>query len=224
MKYSRLSISIWVIAGCVGILPGAVFSAETATQIAPPTAKAKFVEILATRQTLNKLRDGGFALYLRHGNTDNSRPDRMPSVDLNDCSTQRELNELGRQVSRDVGQALRKAGIPLSKIHISPLCRVKHTAQEAFPGQKYVIDGGLMYTANLTRQQKQPILARTRALLAAPVTVGKNRLIIAHAPNLMDLIGYFPKEATLVIFHPQGGDGFKYVASIPPTLWPELLR
>ena len=47
--------------------------------------------------------------------------------------------------------------------------------------------------------------------------------MIAHAPNLMDLIGYFPKEATLVVFRPKGEAGFEYVASIPPDLWAVLL-
>lgn len=224
MKYRHLLLPIWALAGCLGFLSAPAFSAETAAKIAPVATKEKFVEIPATREILNKLRDGGFVLYLRHGHTDNSRPDRVPSVDLNDCSTQRQLNEVGRQVAREVGQAMRKAQILIGEIHISPLCRVKNTALEAFPGRKYVIEGYLMYTANLTSQQKQPILSRTRALLSAPVAAGKNRLVIAHAPNLMDLIGYFPKEATLVIFRPQGGGEFAYVASIPPALWPELLH
>ena len=40
----------------------------------------------------------------------------------------------------------------------------------------------------------------------------------------MDLIGYFPREATLVVFRPLGKAGFEYVASIAPAQWPELLR
>ena len=46
-----------------------------------------------------------------------------------------------------------------------------------------------------------------------------NRLLLAHASNLMDLMGYFPKEGTLVVFRPLGDPaGFEYIASIPaPT-------
>ena len=48
--------------------------------------------------------------------------------------------------------------------------------------------------------------------------------MLAHAPNLADTMGYFPKvEATVVIFIPQG-DKFEYVASIRPDMWPALLK
>ena len=123
-----------------------------------------------------------------------------------------------------VGEALRRAKIPIGDIHVSPLCRVRESTLAAFPGQSHVVDRDLMYTANLTAGQKAPIIARTRKLLSSPVAGGRNRLLVAHGPNLMDLIGYFPKEATLVVFRPKGEGRFDYVASIPPGLWPELLR
>jgi phosphohistidine phosphatase SixA len=190
----------------------------------PPVAAAKFAEIPATKEILKQLRLGGFVLYLRHGNTDNSRPDRVPSVDLKDCSTQRPLTEAGRREARVVGEAMLQARIPIGEVRSSPLCRAKDTALAALPGQAFVIDDDLIYTANLTDVQKAPILANTKRLLSTPVAGGKNRLIIAHAPILMDLIGYFPKEVALVIFRPKGEAGFEYLASIPAAHWPELLR
>jgi hypothetical protein len=48
--------------------------------------------------------------------------------------------------------------------------------------------------------------------------------VLAHAPNLFDLIGYFPVEATMVIFAPKGQGQFEYVASITPPHWSKLLR
>ena len=211
----RLAVLTWVLS-CAA-LPAA--AADPATR--PP---ARFVEVFATPQTLQSLRAGGFVLYLRHGNTDNTRADRVPSVDLNDCATQRPLTEEGRQVAARVGEAIRKARIPVAEIRISPLCRVRDTVAIAFPGQAAISDKNLMYTANLTDVQKAPIIANTRHLLSAPVPPGSNRVLVAHAPNLMDLIGYFPREATLVVFRPMGAAGFEYVASVAPAQWPELLR
>ena len=180
--------------------------------------------VLATAQTLQQLRQGGFVLYLRLGFTDNTLPDRASGVDLNDCSTQRPLTAAGHHIAVQVGEAMRKARIPLGSILISPLCRARDTAADAFAGHPYTVDDRLMYTANFTATQKAPIIERTRQLLSTPVP-GGNRLLIAHAPNLMDLIGYFPREATLVVFRPKGErEGFDYVASIPPGLWSELLH
>jgi phosphohistidine phosphatase SixA len=190
---------------------------------APATA-AQFVEIPATTESLKQLRKGGFVLYLRHGKTDNTRGDRVPAVDLNDCTTQRPLTEEGRQMAMRVGEAMRKAQIPVGDIRVSPLCRAKESAAAAFPKQATIVDHQLMYTANLTDAEKAPIIANTRQLLSTPVAAGSNRLLLAHAPNLMDLIGYFPKEGTVVIFQPKNHGNFEYIASIPPMLWADLLR
>lgn len=191
---------------------------------ATDASPAAFTEKPATAEMLAGLRAGGYTLYLRHGYTDNTRSDRSPAVDLNDCTTQRPLNEEGRKLATDIGQSIRKAKIPIAEIHASPLCRVRDTVAAAFPGRASTIDDKLMYVANFTDEQKQPIIRNTRWLLSQPVTNGSNRLIVAHAPNLMELLGYFPKEGTLVIFKPQGDDRFEYVASVPPSAWPALLR
>jgi phosphohistidine phosphatase SixA len=194
-----------------------------AVAFAATAAPAGFVEKPATAETLTMLRKGGYVLYLRHGYTDNSKPDRMPAVDLNDCSTQRPLTEEGRKLAASVGASIRKAKIPVGEIQVSPLCRVKETTEAAFGGS-FVVNEKLMYTANLTTEQKKPIIETTRTLLSTPVPAGSNRVLVAHGPNLMDLMGYFPKEGTVAVFRPRGADGFEYLASIPPAGWAALLK
>ena len=225
--------SVFVLSGCLA----SVAFCETPDRAAnPPQAAlpvrapatpsaAKFVEVLATADTLRLLQAGGYALYLRHGTTDNAIPDRMPAVDLKDCSTQRPLTEAGRQLMVKVGEYIRQAGIPVGELHVSPMCRARQSVAAAFPKRVATVDKNLMYVANFTSEEKAPIIAQTRKLLSTPVAKGSNRLLLAHAPNLMDLMAYFPKEATLVIFKPKGeADGFEYLASVPPSAWPGLLK
>lgn len=183
-----------------------------------------FVEILADRDTLAALRAGGYVLYMRHGFTDNSKPDRVPSVDLDDCATQRPLTEEGRSLAASVGRSIRAAAIPVDAVFSSPLCRAKESAEAAF-GPGFTVVDGLMYTANLTTAQKKPILETTRELLSRPVAPGQNRVIVAHAPNMADLIGFFVKpECTVVVIRPHGEGRFDYVASIRPDMWPMLFE
>jgi len=183
----------------------------------------QFIVKTGTRETIQALQAGGLVIYMRHGPTDTSMPDQVPKVDLNDCSTQRPLTEAGRQLAAQVGDAIRRAGIPVGEVHTSPMCRTKETAEAAF-GKDYQVDQYLMYTSNLTAAEKVPRIANTRRLLSTPVPSGTNRVIVAHAPNLMDVMGYFPKpEALVVIFKPRGDQGFEYVASILPDQWPDLL-
>ena len=199
-------------------------AAQNAPPHTTPAAKPAFVEVMPDRALLAKIRQGGYVLYLRHGYTDNSRADQFPDVDLNDCNTQRLLNDQGRAQMREIGKALRQAKLPLGEILVSPMCRTRESAQLAI-GERFTTNEALMYSANMTSAEKRPRLEALARLLAAPVPAGSNRLLIAHAPNLADLIGFFVKpEGTLVVFAPDGPEGFRYLASIPPGRWNELLR
>jgi phosphohistidine phosphatase SixA len=180
-------------------------------------------EMLATAAQIRQLRTGGYVLFIRHGNTDNSHPDRSPSVDLNDCSTQRVLNKEGVALMNRIGQDIRTAKIPIGEIIVSPLCRTKDSANLMF-NAPFRVENLLMYSSNMTSEEKVPVIANTRSLLSAPVTDGKNRVLVAHAPNLMDLMKYFPKEGTLVIFKPLGNDEYEYISSIPPAHWKTLTQ
>ena len=190
-------------------------------------AEVAFVEKPADKALLAELRKGGYVLYMRHGTTDNSRADRAPSVDLNDCNTQRVLNDEGRRVATDVGKAIAKARLPVGDIFHSPLCRARESAQLAFPAQRKMLQENLnlAYTANLTTEQKVPVVAATLKLVSAPVRSGTNRVIVAHAPNMADLMGYFVKpEGTVVVIRPLGDDKFEYLGSIHPADWAALLK
>ena len=191
---------------------------------AAPSLPPVFVEKPATRATIAELRKGGYVLYLRHGYTDNSRPDRVPSVDLNDCSTQRMLSDEGRALMRDVGKSIHAARIPVGELLVSPMCRTQESARLAF-GEKFSLSEPLMYSANMTSEEKNPRLEALKQILNTPVPAGTNRFLVAHAPNLADLIGFFVKpEGTVVVFAQKGNAGYEYIASIHPKMWAELLR
>lgn len=186
--------------------------------------KPGFIEKPITPELFKEIRNGGFILYMRHGNTDNSRPDRVPSVDLNDCATQRPLSDEGRELMKRVGKAIRETRIPLGRIQVSPMCRTRESAQLAI-GDKFEVVESLMYSANMTSDEKRPRIEALKKLLQVPVPPGANTLMIAHAPNLDDLIGFFVKpEGTIVVFRPGGPAGFEYVASIHPDDWRSLPR
>ncbi len=227
MSFSiKLTASPWpalIAAMLVWVAPTATWGQ---TSKAPARAPApKFVEVPATTQLLQQLQAGGYTLYLRHGPTNNSIADRVPAVDLNDCGTQRPLTEAGQALMAKVGQSMRQAKIPIGEFRVSPLCRAKDSAAAAFPDRAPEVDPLLMYVANFTASQKAPVISNTRRLLSVPVASGENRLLLAHAPNLMELIGYFPKEGTLVIFRPKGErSGFDYLASVAPEAWADLLK
>lgn len=191
---------------------------------APSPAGPAFVEKPMTPRLMEDIRKGGYVLYMRHGETDNSRPDRIPSVDLNDCNTQRPLSDAGRELMKKIGMAMREAKIPLSRVMASPMCRARESAQLAV-GDKFEVHEPLMYSANMTSEEKKPRIAALKKLMLEPVPKGGNTLIVAHAPNMADLIGFFIKpEGNLLVFRQDGTGSFEYLASIHPNDWAKYAR
>lgn len=52
-----------------------------------------------------------------------------PSFELDDCSTQRNLSEEGRQQARFIGEELKKQAIPITRVLSSQWCRCLETAE-----------------------------------------------------------------------------------------------
>jgi phosphohistidine phosphatase SixA len=177
--------------------------------------------VLADPAIIDRVKQGGLVIYMRHGATNTKIPDQVP-IDLNDCSTQRPLTEEGLAEARQIGVWVNKIGLPYSQVLASPLCRAVETAKVTFGRTE--VELYLQYTAALTTSEKKPIIAKTRELLSTPVAAGTNRVLVAHGPNMVEMMSYFPPEATLIFFEPLGSGQFKYIASIPPKHWPVLLK
>jgi phosphohistidine phosphatase SixA len=56
-----------------------------------------------------------------------------PGFKVDDCSTQRNLSDEGREQARRIGQALRQHGVQVQAVWHSAWCRTRDTAQLAFP-------------------------------------------------------------------------------------------
>jgi phosphohistidine phosphatase SixA len=220
MKISTCVAYVGSLAALLSATSGPV-AAQTRTE--PPAIP----EVPATKDTLKGLRTGGYVIYIRHANTDTSKPDAVPKVDLKDCGTQRNLNDEGRKLAASIGRRITGGGIPVGEVIHSPFCRTRETAQLAFNGAAVKLreEPLLAYPSNMTEEEKKPVLDMTRQLLSAPVAAGTNRVLVGHAQNLADVMNYFLKpEGATVIIRPKGDGRFEYVASIQPAAWADLQK
>ena len=137
------------------------------------------------------------------------------------------LSEAGRALLKTIGRDFAKLQLPYTELIISPFCRVQESALLVFnrPG---TIDPALRYTAAMPDAEKQPAVQRTRHWISLPVaSAGHNRVVIAHGPNIAELMDHLPPEGGVLLFRPLGTQhpvGFEYLASIEPHHWPALLR
>src|SRR5205814_8320792 len=72
---------------------------------------------------------GGHVAVIRHGNAPPGYGGDPPGFKLDDCATQRNLDERGREQARALGEAFRKHGVRVDRILSSPVCRCLDTAR-----------------------------------------------------------------------------------------------
>jgi phosphohistidine phosphatase SixA len=89
--------------------------------------QSAYANELAIWDKLQGTNPKGYVLLLRHtlapgvGDPENFK--------LNDCSTQRNLSQLGREDAKAVGDWLKRRDIKISRVESSRWCRAKETAQ-----------------------------------------------------------------------------------------------
>jgi phosphohistidine phosphatase SixA len=72
---------------------------------------------------------GGHVALIRHGNAPPGYGGDPPGFRLDDCKTQRNLDDVGREQARALGEAFRKHGVRVDRIVSSPVCRCMETGQ-----------------------------------------------------------------------------------------------
>jgi len=195
----------------------AVLLAGCAGSEAPDAEEAR----LGPLELVETLREGGYVVYLRHAATDRSREDD-PAVDLDDCATQRNLSDAGREQARTIGAAFRALEIPLGRVAASEYCRTRETAELAFGAFEDEPDlTGFPEESDPTYDER---VRRTKELLATPPAAAENTILVAHIKNLEESVSRSIDEGELAVFEPLGGMRSRYRGQIPASLWPDLVE
>ncbi|NIK71389.1 histidine phosphatase family protein [Paenibacillus sp. BK720] len=160
---------------------------------------------------LKSLQQGGYILYVRHG--DATVGTDSPSVNLDDCSTQRNLSEAGRSQAISYGNALRQWHIPVQMpIAASPFCRTKETAELAFGAGNVRTDSFWVQIYRLSGSappaQQEAVLQALSSQLEIPPAPGTNKVIVAHSFPPGIGLGEIKSLGTVVIKPKGQGNGY----------------
>ena len=82
-----------------------------------------------TDQAWAALVSGGHVALIRHANAPPGYGGDPPGFRMDDCKTQRNLDELGRQQAQALGAAFRQRGVRVDRVLASPVCRCVDTAE-----------------------------------------------------------------------------------------------
>ncbi|MCC5810586.1 MAG: histidine phosphatase family protein [Ectothiorhodospiraceae bacterium] len=159
---------------------------------------------------LERLREGGLVVYLRHADTSGEPLDA--TMDLDDRERQRNLSPQGRDQARRIGRAVKRLGLPANRIATSPVLRARDTAELAFGAERVEVDP--MLTADdYVRGSYQAHALYLRQRLAEMPEQG-NIWLVGHIVPLSIAVGTgitrstFP-EGAVAVFEPRGDDGFR---------------
>jgi phosphohistidine phosphatase SixA len=90
------------------------------------------VASVAAASDWNQITNGTVVLF-RHANAPGGGD--PPGFQIDDCKTQRNLDDSGRMQAKRIGDAFRERGINVQSVLTSQWCRARDTAELAFPGK-----------------------------------------------------------------------------------------
>lgn len=159
-------------------------------------------------------------LYLRHTSTDFSRNYPQTSS-YEDCASQRNLTDKGRDEARAIAGHLKRLAIPIGAVYASPFCRTVETAMLAFgkAEKSHDVRGGPVASDDPARYD------RLRKLLSTQPAKGNNDVISSHGNPYLAVFGPpYLAEGELAVIRPGGAAGYKTVARIRLEDWEILPR
>ena len=175
--------------------------------IAAPTAAAD--DSLEAWAALAK---GGHVALVRHGNAPPGHGGDPPGFKIDDCATQRNMDEKGRTQSKAVGEAFRQHGVRVDKILSSPWCRCLETARLMALGP---VEGTMAVAASDRSPDRLAALKQMVSAWRGPGTL----VVVTHALTVRGLVGIMPGQAETVVLRPKLGTeaGVDVVGRIPVT-------
>jgi phosphohistidine phosphatase SixA len=158
------------------------------------------VPVAADDAAWDQLKSSGVVLF-RHANAPGVGDPAGFVID--DCGTQRNLDDRGREQARAIGKAFRTRGIEVAAVLTSQWCRARETAELAFPGQVKEEPAFNSFFGDRSSEPAQTAEAR-RILLewAGPGVL----VVVSHQVNISALTGEFTGSGEGIVLRRESGE------------------
>ena len=148
----------------------------------------------------------GKVVFLRHalapGNGDPNH------FDLDSCSTQRNLDEEGRQQAKRIGEKLRDRQVRFAAIYSSEWCRCRETAKLLNMGEVTPLRAlNSFYEHHFSRDELLPALEE---MLSDVESGDAPILMVTHFVTISAVTGKAVSSGDLVVYDPMTGESFLF--------------
>ena len=170
------------------------------------TVKADF-----NKKLIDQLEDGGKLIFIRHAYAPGSGdPDNF---NLNDCSTQRNLSNEGRNQAKNIGEFLKKNKIKIEKVISSEWCRCKDTSSLAFGSFETKNFLNSFYSSKFTKNKKSQMLDLREYI--KDFQSKKNLVLVTHYVVISEALNYAPSSGEIVISDKK----FNIIGTVKTNYW-----
>jgi broad specificity phosphatase PhoE len=158
------------------------------------------------------LREGRAAALVRHALAPGVGDPAEFRID--DCATQRNLSDEGREQARATGERLRAAGITVARVYSSQWCRCLETARLLDLGEVQELPALNSFFNDRSRAEQQSDELKS-FLRAAPPS--DPLVLVTHQINIRALTGQATRSGEIVVVALPPGELASVLGRIPPS-------
>ena len=144
---------------------------------------------------IKEFKQGGKLIFIRHAYAPGSGDPK--NFNLNDCSTQRNLNDSGREQSKNIGNFFSRNDIKINKVYSSEWCRCKETAFiafEKFETKKFL---NSFYSSQFAKNRKKQVKEFHEFINNWDKK--ENLIFVTHYVFISEILNYAPSSGEIVI-------------------------
>ena len=147
------------------------------------------------KKLINQLEDGNKLIFIRHAYAPGSGDPNH--FNLNDCSTQRNLNDDGKKQAKRIGEFFIKNKVEIDKVLSSEWCRCKNTAKIAFKDFSTNSFLNSFYSSKYSKNKDKQVRALNNYI--ENFNSKKNLILVTHYVLISEILDYGPSSGEIVV-------------------------
>ena len=147
------------------------------------------------KNLMSQLEDGGKLIFIRHAYAPGGGDPE--NFDINNCGTQRNLSEEGREQAKDIGEFFRGNKIKIYKVLSSEWCRCKETAKIAFKDFSTISFLNSFYSSKYSKNKDKQISALNDYI--ENFKNNDNLILVTHYVLISEVLNYSPSSGEIVV-------------------------
>ena len=149
----------------------------------------------SNQNIINELKRGGNLIFIRHAYAPGGGDPK--NFDINDCKTQRNLSNSGREQAKKIGSLFKSNNIYVHKVYSSEWCRCKETALIAF--NEFETKNFLNYFFSAKFAQNKNSQIKSFKKFIKSWDGKKNLVFVTHYVFIYEILDYAPSSGEIII-------------------------